>query len=68
MAKKKVKLQKKTVNKRVAKNKEKTVPFTKIVGSGNDFVIIDLREVSIKRNWNKIAKQICSRKWNIANS
>ncbi len=38
--------------------------FAKIVGSGNDFIVIDNRENKIKRG-NEIAKKLCDRKFGI---
>lgn len=39
--------------------------FTKLVASGNDFILLDLRNKSAKINLKGIAKNLCSRKFGI---
>jgi diaminopimelate epimerase len=45
-------------------HERKKIPFTKMSGAGNDFVVIDNRSGIIKNNA-EFAKIICDRKWGI---
>ena len=43
----------------------KTVPFVKVVGSGNDFILIDGRCRPVPNNISRLAQNWCDRKWGI---
>ncbi len=43
----------------------KYINFTKLVGAGNDFVVIDNRRSIFKKNAVQLAKKICDRKFSI---
>lgn len=43
----------------------KKINFTKLVASGNDFVLLDLRKSTVKFNLKNIAKKVCHRKLGI---
>lgn len=43
----------------------KKIEFIKLVASGNDFILFDLRQKSATLNLKEMAKQICSRKFGI---
>ena len=40
----------------------KNIVFTKVVGSGNDFVVIDNRKMTCHNNLSRLAEEICHRK------
>ncbi len=39
----------------------KTIPFTKLVGAGNDFIVIDSAQISSKLHYPKLAIAVCDR-------
>ncbi len=41
------------------------IPFTKMHGIGNDFVMIDLIQTPLNEDWSQLAKQTCSRKFGV---
>src|SRR3989338_3694086 len=40
----------------------KNIVFTKVVGSGNDFIVIDNRKMTHHNNLSRLAEEICHRK------
>jgi diaminopimelate epimerase len=43
----------------------KTVPFWKMSGSGNDFVVIDNRRRPLKKDWPAMARRLCDRHFGV---
>ena len=41
------------------------IPFIKYQGTGNDFVLIDLRRVSLSLDFSSFARRVCERRWGI---
>jgi diaminopimelate epimerase len=41
------------------------IPFAKMTGAGNDFVLIDNRAASQKRDWSTLAPALCDRRYGI---
>ena len=44
------------------------IPFTKMVGTGNDFVVMDVRRrplASLKRRWQAVSRFVCDRHWGV---
>ncbi len=39
--------------------------FTKLVGAGNDFIVIDNRSGALKKNLPRLAKRLCDRKYSV---
>jgi len=42
-----------------------TMEFTKIQASGNDFILIDNRQMQVEHDWSPLAKQLCQRRFSI---
>jgi diaminopimelate epimerase len=42
-----------------------TMPFTKMTGAGNDFVLVDNRREEFHIPWNKFASTVCNRRYGI---
>ncbi|MBI5206841.1 MAG: diaminopimelate decarboxylase, partial [Candidatus Firestonebacteria bacterium] len=42
-----------------------TIPFTKLNGNGNDFILIDNRHKILKKNLSEFSKKICTPKYSI---
>lgn len=45
--------------------RNKTVPFVKMTGGGNDFVVLDNRDGSLGGDYARIAQKLCERKFSI---
>ena len=45
--------------------KNNTVPFFKMTGGGNDFVVMDNRDESLPKDYSALAAQLCDRKFSI---
>jgi len=44
---------------------QKEMPFTKMTGAGNDFILIDLRTTPGSFDWAKLAPRLCDRRYGI---